>query len=332
MKHRSHLRLMGCTIVALAASALLGCSVHPLPQDLSPANTVQIVSRIRCEAREGLEAVLQKAVLQGSLQQKHARKIVKYTTIGLEFQFVMTEINSAAATQLKLERETARAGESFQIIMDGGVNSAHTLPPDGNGTRQNTRTFRVVDDLEELEAARCGRRAKSAEPNLIHPVTGSTGMAEIVSTYLELEMLTDLASAKQTDPIIFKDRLTFTATLQAATAIELELRTPVAGLKLTKASLGASALRRDVHTVFVVLTREQPEIDVDKLETRRLGQTRKMERQLDRFRGVQDSDLRARLTQRSALARNRVLFELDRQRLVTEENAVAARVLGIPLP
>ena len=227
--------------------------------------------------------MLEKAALQGPLKTRHARKIIDATTIGFQFTFVMAEDNKAAITQLRLERETARTQESFQIIMDAKAND--TPGSDTNRTRHNTRTFRILDDLRELEAARCGRRAKSAEPNLIHPVTGSTGMAEVVSTYLELEMLTDLGSRSDTTPITFSDNLSFTTTLEAGAAVNLELRTPVAGLKLTKASLSGSALRKDIHTVNVALTREDPKLDVDKLETRRLAKSR-MDRQLDKFRDV----------------------------------------------
>jgi hypothetical protein len=38
------------------------------------------------------------------------------------------------------------------------------------------------------------------------------------------------------------------------------------------------------------------------------------------------------LTQRKALGRNRVLFELDRKRLVEEDRTRAERVLGVPFP
>src|SRR5262245_57594363 len=193
MMSRLVLRTIGCCGVVALAVALFGCSVHPLPQDVSYASTVDIVRRIRCEAKEGLDATLEKAASQGAANMKHVETIIDGTTIGFEFKFVIRENNKAEGGQLVFTREGAKPGESFEIILDASLNGAHG--PDEN-TRKNTRIFRVVDDLRELRDARCGRRAMSAGPNLLYPITGSTGMAEVVRTYIELETLTDFAPVK----------------------------------------------------------------------------------------------------------------------------------------
>ncbi|UFW45792.1 MULTISPECIES: hypothetical protein [Bradyrhizobium] len=42
----------------LAAALLLGCSIHPVPEDVTGVNTYHIVRQIRCEAREAIKSVV----------------------------------------------------------------------------------------------------------------------------------------------------------------------------------------------------------------------------------------------------------------------------------
>ena len=46
-------RAINWLIGAALAAGLAGCSMHPLPDDVSRVSTVDIVERIRCEAQEG---------------------------------------------------------------------------------------------------------------------------------------------------------------------------------------------------------------------------------------------------------------------------------------
>lgn len=309
------LRTIGCGLGVVLASGLAGCAVHPLPQDVSYASTVQIVSRIRCEAKGGLEEALAKAAALGSASRRHAEKIVESTSIGFEFTFRMAENNRAAGGKLELERELAKAGESFKLELDADVNASH----DGTtNTRSNTRFFRIVDDLKELRDARCGRRTREATPNLLHPISGSTGMAEVVRTYLELEMLTDLQLGRKVNNnkmVTFTDRLDFTTTMAAGASADIELDTPAGSLRLTRASLTGTAFRKDAHSVQVVLARDNRDVDVP-----------------DVVRDVRDKGLQTFLTQTKALSRNNILIELSRQRRADEDRAVAERVLGQPVP
>lgn len=337
------MRGIDCWVVVALVSGLQGCSVHPLPQDVSFASTVQIVRRIRCEAKEGLLAALEKATSQNASKKKHVEKIVEGTTIGFEFMFAMAEDNKAAGGVLTFERGAAKAGDGFTLSLDAGLNSGHGT--DDTRTRKNTRIFRVVDNLRELEDARCGQRVKATGPNLIHPITGSTGMAEVVRTYIELETLTDLTSVgvtkvtgkkgqQETEIITFSDNLQFTTTLEVGAFTDLDLETVVGSLRLTRASVTGSALRKDYHSVRVVLARDNAHLDLDLPEN--AGAARKAptttKKNVAEIEDVRDKRLQTFLAQRKALGRNRVVIELERQRLVDEDRAVAARVLGQPLP
>jgi hypothetical protein len=300
--------------VAILGGALAGCSVHPLPQDVTRVSTVQIVSRIRCEAKEGLEAVLAKAAAHSSARKKHVDMIVDGTTIGLEFDFKISETNGIGLNKLELERESAKTGENFNLTLVGGIDSGVEDDP---AVRKNTRVFRVVDNLNELRTARC-RRSGQAGPNLLYPITGSTGMADVVRTYLELEVLTDLSNGKDNPKLVtFTDDIEFTTTIGTDATVDLEIKTAGATLRLTKV-VGAAgvASRKDVHAVKVVLSRDA-------------------DRQVDLPRyieAVRDRDLQTSLAQMRALSRNKVLIEFSKSRKAAEDRAVAERVLGQRVP
>src|SRR6476620_1817296 len=115
-------RLINHCALAIVACGLLGCSIHPLPQDVSSVSTVDIVKKIRCEAKEGFEAALEKAASQGALSTKHVEKIASVTTIGFDFRFVMAEDNKAAVTDLTFERPSSTPGDGLKLTLLARLN------------------------------------------------------------------------------------------------------------------------------------------------------------------------------------------------------------------
>jgi hypothetical protein len=329
--------LLKLCALGAAAVALPGCSTHPLPQDVSGVSTVQIVRNIRCEARDGLEAALRKAAAQGPSQLKQVEKIALVTTIGYDFKFVMAEDSKAAVSDLTFKRASSTPGDGFTLTLLANLNGFQAGPD--NHSRQNTRTFRVVDHLADLAKARCGRR-KGNEPNLIYPITGSVGMAEVVQTYIELEVFTDLAPEAKTtvgdkaENITFSDRLDFTTTLDAGATATWKFETAAGSLRLTNASLSGSAHREDTHSVTVALARDK-DVDPDLSESARAiraASAAKSREPSFPLELIRDRRVRFKLAQRAAIARNRVFLELERRRLVDEDRDVASRVLGVQLP
>src|SRR5262245_65770466 len=73
-------------LAAAIVSGLPGCSVHPLPDDVSRVSTVDIVRNIRCEAKKGLI---------GFEGDKAAQFIIATSMIGFDFEFDIEETNSA---------------------------------------------------------------------------------------------------------------------------------------------------------------------------------------------------------------------------------------------
>jgi hypothetical protein len=325
MKRRLH--TIGFCAAAAVAAGLTGCSVHPLPQDVSFANTVQIVKRVRCEAKEGLEEALKKAALQGPVRKKHVEKIIAGTAIGFEFKFEMGETNKAESGTLTFTRDGANGGEKFELTLNADLNDGHGAD---NSTRMNTRIFRVVDELKDLKDAPCGRREATTGPNLVYPITGSTGMAEVVRTYIELEAMTDLAS--QGEMVTFSDELDFTTTLETGAAIDVSLRTPVGSLRLSRATVTGSLVRKDTHSVWVVLARDRKHRDVDLPDSEMRMAARKGQVGGPKLKDVRGKGLQTFLVQKGETSRNRVFIELEKQRRAENDRAVAERVLGTKLP
>jgi uncharacterized LabA/DUF88 family protein len=299
--------------VAGLALSLAGCAVHPLPQDVVPVtygSTVRIVSRIRCEAREGLELAVTKAIADNPSRRKQLEKIVNSTTIGFEFKFTMAETSSIGADRLEFERESAKSGENFKLALVGGLDSGIKTDRD---MRRNERLFRIVDDLKEIAQARC---RPPASPNPLYPISGRTGMADVVRTYIDLELLTDLGSGeKGAKQVTFTDDISFTTTFDAGASVDLEVKSAIGTLRLTKVEAGALARRRDAHTVKVVLARDKGDVDLPHY-----------------VEAIRDKDLQTFLAQMRSHSRNKVLIEFTRQRRAVEDREVVERVLGQPLP
>lgn len=88
-------------IISCASVFATGCSMHPLPEDISPASTVVIVKSIRCEALAGLESFRAEEKLR-------AASIIKATFIGFDFRFDISEANSAAGGDDLLRKAVSR--------------------------------------------------------------------------------------------------------------------------------------------------------------------------------------------------------------------------------
>jgi len=336
---------VGRRIVAVGAlaSGLLGCSMHPLPENFlfSRASTFDIVQRIRCEAKAGLD----KYQSDGD-----AQRIIAATTIGFDFDFNMTEKNNANSGGLTFKNKVVKG---FQL----------DLTASAERKRQNIRRFLVIEELAKLTDADCSNAATRA--NWVYPIAGAIGMDEVVATYIKLEKLSDLTAEGSKAPgqaaffgstkaALFADVLTFRTTLTAGATPRLVLSAVNGSFRLTNASIAVTAERRDVHTVIVALARAPGDIDpvVTTARERQRGITRKHNVADRRAQTVQldvdprvnkarekrddiihDRDLVDRrtetaLAQKNADATNKVVMELARLRSLREDARETPRLLG----
>jgi hypothetical protein len=290
--------LLGFAIVV----GLSGCSIHPLPGDIPRVSTGAIVERIRCEAQEGLRSF--------PLDDPRIKQIIRGTKIGYNFEFTITEGENDASGQLRFERPDAIGGS---FVLD--------VTPSARLTRKNIRSFFLQEDLTKLNSANCSPEASRA--NWVYPVTGAAGMAEVIQTYIRLQMLAGLKLGAVTDPV-FSDTLTFTTNWMAGSTATLQLNTFAGSFRLEKASITGTASRLDKHDVTVALAYDGPPTAGGRNFTLAKSARKAW---MNNARILESRDLR-RLVQSDADASDRVVYELARRRRIREDFTKVGKLLG----
>lgn len=247
--YRSLGRLIGHrTVIASVAALAVGftaCSMHPLPEDVTGVSTYDIVEKIRCEAAEGLQAVLAQ-----NTPREDVEKIITDGVIGYDFSFEIDEDNNATKGQLKFVRPGFRKGSQTTWDLTGS----------STRKRKNKREFRIVETLEGLrkkEDCEEGRR----RANWVYPITGAIGVDEVIHTYVNLELTARFEKKKKDDtrgdlPVVFSDELTYTTEFGGGIQPTLELATIAGKFRLNNMTLLGEAKRKDVHSVTVALARK----------------------------------------------------------------------------
>jgi hypothetical protein len=280
--------LRGASYGALAAIAytLVGCSIRPLPEEVTRKDTYHIVEKIRCEAQEGLRGV------------PLAHPILRHTYIGYDFTFDITENNDAAEGKLEFTRQGIPSADRFTLAFTG----------EAKRERKNKRDFRIVESFENLNNADCS--IETTRRYWKYPIAGAVGMDEAVRTYIRVEKLTNFVKTDGTpgtlpvgtgsDPIVFSDDLKFTTELIAGVRPTLQLAAVVGSFRVTNATIFAQAKRKDIHQVTVAMARKSDAV-VD---------VRVLDRISGGFVGPRISRGLEAVAQRDADAPTRVLFEL----------------------
>ena len=263
--------------IAVAAS-VAGCSVHPLPDDVSRETTISIIQNIRCEAKgEILRKVhalflaspsaivrsMHPEMVLGNLEairrsletiRRHdpqlAAKIDRYqaTTIGYIFQFMITEKNNDSVGA-QFFRPFGSSDTQFNLQVGAGVAKS----------RVGERNIEVIEHFNDMGRLDC-TGTSDAYRNLAYPITGSIGMDEIVDTFLRLgesgagrkSVETGIEGFRQN--VTFVDNLKFTTKVVAGIAPKIVLDAVPGSFRLVEASGDFSAERTDFHQLTVTMT------------------------------------------------------------------------------
>lgn len=303
---------LGFTVLALSVP-LIGCSIHPLPDDVSRASTYDIVDKIRCEAKAAVE--------------EYGRKFTN-ASIVYNFSFNINEENDASAGLTMLD--PFRTGT---VSLTGNAGSTRN--------RAGNRNFELIDSFDDLRKLKCTR---DREVNWVYPLTGDVGMYEAVSTFIRLQQADD---PRTNDPVpgarifTFADTLTYTTTLTGGVNASLTL-TPVKNqFRVTSANAGLSGSRTDTHKVVVTMAAgQQPVVKSGKVVAFRRTVPR-VDAPLARggtagapvygSNGSFNAILTTRMLQQESSAENRALYEQDRQRqLELQRQSQDVRVLVGP--
>jgi hypothetical protein len=281
----SLLRLMTICAIAVGSAA---CSIRPLPEDFSGYDTVQIVSKVRCEVRDAI-----RNYILGALARR-AEMFPQYTQLVAELESPNFNWATLRATlrRYNLDRDTFAVFERYnggaiayefnlnikeKNATNGGIDFLGTLT---NGTislgvnassdllRGNNRTFRAVDNFELLAtqapAGYCEPNvdfpihAHRKERNFIYPMTGSLKLVELIGAFLNLNQSGNLVGLDPNGldliPTI-SDTIAFTTKLTAGAtpSISLTPKTALNRLSLTKAGLTTINEREDFHQLRIIV-------------------------------------------------------------------------------
>jgi hypothetical protein len=298
----------------------MGCSMHPLPDDVSRKSTYDIVDKIRCEAKAAVEQYGQG---------------FSDASIVYQFTFDISEQNDANAGFTLLN---PFANGTFNLAATGSANRE----------REGVRNFELIDSFADLRKMNCSR---DKEVNWVYPLTGDIGMYDTVATFIRLQRADNPGAGRI---FTFADTLTYTTTFTGGATATLALNPVPQQFRFTAANAGLTDSRTDMHKVVVTMSAgQQTIVDTSGKRTVRrmvplidapiagLGAGRSGASSLAVARNVDagalgvggsfNNLLSTRMLQQESGAENRALYEQDRQRqLELQRRSLDVRVLVGP--
>jgi hypothetical protein len=271
-----------CRIFFLGVAPFLaGCAIHPLPEDVTRTATQAIVQQVRCEAKS---AVVE---LGGRLGN---------AGIAYEFEFDIKENNNGAGD---FTLTNPFSSGTFSLTAKAG----------SDRTRQAVRNFRLSDSFDDLRKSDCTQA--TLDKNWIYPLAGNIGIHETVATFVRMHNIEHPNPGEKL--FTFADNLTFTTTFDGSVAAKLVLNPMSNRFRITEANASLGASRTDVHKVTVTLS-AGPEIQ--KTVVSRAGRLIAGRSAARAFTPVVPGNtlLSTTLVQQDSSAKDRALYELDRQR------------------
>lgn len=288
-------------VVTLVLSvATGGCSIHPLPENVSRTHTIEIAHSIRCEARDAYKSVLADVLIDyDNVKHKHT---FNQSTVMVGHELAKKDIDLSAIKpgsilRHKLQPEAAALidnldrgsiGFDFTLDMKEDNNSNVTanlmdmllpgmlaIEAKGGGdlTRQNERRFKIDDTFGNYYFKRitekCAERVASGRErqNFFYPITGRIGLYEVIKTHTLLTDSVGLDALSEAGAEL-SDTLTFTTKISGSIDPTITLAPTSPNLNFTKIAPGLGGVRTDVHKVVVQLVAyKAPALKSSKAET-----------------------------------------------------------------
>jgi hypothetical protein len=255
---------------------LAGCTVHPLQQDVTGMRTLEVVNYIRCETRLAIQNKAIDSLREYSQDERTAyladelskrrgqiwkvnpnRDLADAKERAFYFRYIQTGIAYDFTFDITEDNLASGSADPIRLITNGTAGIG--LSASGDFKRNNLRHFIVSEtfkDLLENPTLVCGDDYRPA--SYTYPISGSIGMAELISTFVDLNELKPLASDKSTSKV-FADTLTFTTTLMGSASPHVLLS--AAGNRwglASPANIVGSASRIDKHALIVGLSMDVP--------------------------------------------------------------------------
>lgn len=279
-------------LVTLQGLIVSGCALHPLPDDVTKLSTYNIVRQIRCETRKGvIDSIL--GYLTDERNYKGHKVDENSREVGRKFQAVFeadpfSYTNQYSISNFSPELLSGYAKMVVSVLWNTGIaynfdltmaetnnigseinflrpltRSSTTVGLKGNfdRQRQNERSFTVTDNFGDLTAKlRADYCTKQiVEANMIYPIAGKVGMERVVQDFLVLTLFGNLAGDATEDitsakgPPTMVEQLEFQTTIGGSATPKVTFTPLGSGVRVSDASLGVAASRKDTHKLTVGL-------------------------------------------------------------------------------
>ena len=238
--------------MAVCSVPLAACAIHPIPDNLSPLPTEEIVKTARCETKLAVYERIERELVSRSIKGIDPEAILtpaNYIAIrkidpllALKFEAYGASAIAYTFEFLITEQDNAEASAGFKLpftkgTLELGVNGKLQKSRHGHRRFESLETFA---DLAKLDCRGFGKR----ERNIVYPVTGSIGLDRAMHTFIELA---ELGGGKGN----FTDTLVFTTRIGGGINPKLVLSPVTNKLKLVNAEAKLDVERLDVHKVTV---------------------------------------------------------------------------------
>ena len=264
----------------VALFGVAACSIHPIPDDVSPIPTENIVASARCEVRLGLaEAVrswfkdqnistaefnpnflteeiprMKQLYGRDKVWARRVKEYEDYLGIGAayDWSFDITEKDNAEGS----------FGFKLPFLHPGSFDLAGSAY--AKKTRQGKRTFKTGDTFSVLlkrdyydfcrgDPSHVASNSVPVGPiprdkNILYPITGSIGLRKVVDTFLAIASQEGASASDH-----FVDELTFTTELNGSVNPSITLSPMTHAFRLVNASATLTANRLDMHKVSISL-------------------------------------------------------------------------------
>jgi hypothetical protein len=273
--------------VLIFGLALSGCSIHPLPDDVTHVSTYTIVRQVRCETRQ--------AVIQSLFKYLTSEDNLRYDRLDLHSLDVGRELereyqkNHDSITRFNPASLTGFAREVVGLLFHTGVaynydltgleinnidpavdflrplpkTSLVSLGVTGNfdRQRQNERTFTITDNFGDLITKvhddYCSDHI--VEADYVYPIAGRVGIDRMVSDFLLLTLFGNLGGSGSKDvtkvsgPPTMVDQLQFQTTIGGVATPKIVFIPLGPAFSFSDASFPITASRKDTHLLTVGL-------------------------------------------------------------------------------
>lgn len=253
---------VGC----IFAAGLAGCSLYPIPDDVSPFSTQQIVRYGRCEVRDAvLVHMINAGIISSQPSVQEIKSLIKTATEKLKHK---KNLSSKEKQLLRLTKVAIVYSFDFNITENNkaGADAGFRLPwPATNVldvsatgaldlTRQGQRVFGTDDSWDDLivNETLCEGHPLQRSGNFVYPLTGSIGVGRVVETFIDIDQQ---GGAKDN----FVDTLTFTTQINGGANAAVQLDPVPNQFRPVSATAAVSASRLDIHKLTISLAFPQPD-------------------------------------------------------------------------